>query len=162
MKYFKNLTWCIMLSPLFTFFGCEDDKDLNLNLTEVKTLMAPENNASIVLKPSQNLSLSFQWDRARAEDGSLVLYEVMFDEEDGDFSTPFYTIASDGKGVENKLTLSHTDLNNIAKAGGSDFFEKKKFKWTVLAAKGSNIKITQDARIIELERPGGFAVLPSE
>lgn len=162
MKYLKYLAWYTMLSLFITMIGCDDEQDLNLNLAEVKNLLAPEDNASITLKPSQNLSVAFQWDQARAEDGSLVLYEVVFDQEGGDFSSPFYTTVSDGKGVENKLTLSHANLNTIATMGGAEFFEKKKFKWTVLASKGSNIKMAPLAKTIELERPGGFAVLPSE
>ncbi|WP_276374331.1 SusE domain-containing protein [Chryseolinea sp. H1M3-3] len=161
MKYLQNLFFYSSLCLLITIIGCDDEEDLNLNLTEVQNLLAPEDNVSIALKPSQNISTDFQWDRARAEDGSLVLYEVVFDQVDGDFSAPFYSTLSNGKGVENKLTLSHADLNSIASMGGADFFEKKKFKWTVLASKGSNIKITPTSKIIELERPGGFAVLPS-
>jgi starch-binding outer membrane protein SusE/F len=162
MKYLQNLICYSLLCLLMTIIGCDDEEDLNLNLTEVQNLLAPEDNASIALKPSQNLSIDFQWDQARAEDGSLVLYEVVFDQVEGDFSAPFYSTLSNGKGVENKLTLSHADLNSIASMGGADFFEKKKFKWTVLASKGSNIKITPTSKTIELERPGGFAVLPSE
>jgi starch-binding outer membrane protein SusE/F len=162
MKYFKNLVWLMLLSSSAVIIGCDDEQDLNLNLTEVKNLLAPEDNITVELKPSQNLSMLFQWDQARAEDGSLVLYEVVFDHEDGDFSSPFYTTVSDGKGVENKLTLTHANLNTIATMGGADFFEKKKFKWTVLASKGSNVKITAQSKMIELERPGGFAVLPSD
>ena len=162
MKYFRKLIWCLMLAPLCTFISCDDEQELNLNLTEVKALIAPENNAAVTLKPSQNLSLGFQWDQARAEDGSLVLYEVVFDVEGGDFSAPFYSVASDGKGVENRLTLSHTELNKIAALGGAGPLERKKFIWTVLASKGSNILITPQSRTIELERPNGLAEIPTE
>src|SRR5688500_18663632 len=162
MKYLHNLIFYSLLCLLMTTIGCDDEEDLNLNLTEVQNLLAPEDNASIALKPSQNLFTDFQWDQARAEDGSLVLYEVVFDQVEGDCSAPFYSILSNGRGVENKLTLSHADLTTIASMGGADFYEKKKFKWTVLASKGSNIKITPTSKTIELERPGGFAVLPSE
>jgi hypothetical protein len=162
MKYLQNLIFYSLLCLLVTTIGCDDEEDLNLNLTEVNNLLAPEDNVSILLKPSQEISMDFQWDRARAEDGSLVLYEVVFDQIDGDFSAPFYSSLSNGKGVENKLTLTHANLNTIASMGGAEFFEKKKFKWTVLASKGSNIKLAPTSKTIELERPGGFDVLPSE
>ena len=42
------------------------------------------------------------------------------------------------------------------------FFQRKKFKWTVLSSKGTNLKKAEQSRIIDLERPGGFAVLPGE
>src|SRR5690606_36200327 len=136
MKLLDRLFLYGLLCLLITSVSCDDEEDLNLNLTEVSNLLAPEDNAYIELKPSQNISVSFQWDQARAEDGSLVLYDVVFDHIDGDFSTPFYVTVSDGKGVDNKLTLSHADLNNIATIGGADFFEKKQFKWSVRASKG--------------------------
>jgi starch-binding outer membrane protein SusE/F len=142
--------------------GCREENDLNLNLTEVNSLLSPADNVSVTLKPAQNPSIDFQWEQARAEDGSLVLYEVAFDQEGGDFSSPFYTTVSNGKGVENRLSLTHSELNKIASLGGADFFEKKKFIWTVMASKGSNIKKANQARTIELERPGGFDVLPTQ
>src|SRR5688500_1106662 len=156
MKYLQHRIFYSLLCLLIAVAWCDDEEDLNLNLTEVKNLLAPEDNASIALKPSQNLSIDFQWDQARAEDGSLVLYEVVFDQVEGDFSAPFYSTLSNGKGVENKLTLSDADLNSIASMGGADFFEKKKYKSTVLASKGSNIKITPTSKTIDLEIPGGF------
>ncbi|HYG19397.1 MAG TPA: SusE domain-containing protein [Ohtaekwangia sp.] len=161
MNYIKKLTYCILVA-ICMLSGCDDEKDLNLNLVEVKTLIAPEDNTSIALQLVQNPTVVFQWDQARAEDGSLVLYEIAFDQEGGDFSSPFYVAVSDGKGVENKMTMSHVDLNRIAMLGGADFFERKKFRWTVRAAKGSNIKLAAQSRIIELERPGGFDVIPTE
>ncbi|MEJ7645546.1 MAG: SusE domain-containing protein [Chryseolinea sp.] len=162
MKHFRKFIWYLMLTPFVTFISCDDEQDLNLKLTEVKALIAPENDAAIALKPSLNLSVGFQWDQARAEDGSLVLYEVAFDVEGGNFSAPFYSIASDGKGVENRLALSHSELNKIASLGGTGPLEKKKFIWTVLASKGSNVVITPQSRTIELERPNGLAEIPTE
>lgn len=138
----------------------KDERSINENLTEVSTLFTPEDGVSIKLKPAANLTETFEWEQAKAADGSLVLYEVAFDQENGDFTSPFYTVVSDNKGVLNKLTITHGDLNKIAALGGADFFEVKKFRWTVLASKGTNVKKAAASRIIELERPGGFAVLP--
>lgn len=144
-----------------SFIGCsKDERDINMDLTEVKNLFTPVADESILLKPASGQTVVFEWEQAKAADGSLVLYEVAFDQENGDFSAPFYTLVSDNRGVLNKLTLTHGDLNRIAELGGSTFFEKKKFRWTVMASKGTNVKKAAMSRIIELERPGGFAVLP--
>ena len=83
----------------------KSEREINLNLTEVQSLVTPTDNKYIKLNPAANLSESFEWSQAHAEDGGLVLYEVAFDQENGDFSKPFYTVTSDNKGVENKLTL---------------------------------------------------------
>jgi starch-binding outer membrane protein SusE/F len=151
-----------LLSFILVFFTkCEkDERDLNMDLTEVKNLFTPVDGESITLKPASGATVSFEWEQAKAADGSLVLYEVAFDQQTGDFTTPFYTVVSDNRGVNNKLTLTHGDLNKIAELGGAKFFEKKKFKWTVLASKGTNVKKSTMTRTLELERPGGFDVLP--
>ncbi|OQP64053.1 hypothetical protein A3860_21825 [Niastella vici] len=155
---------------LFFFLTCisllniqckKDERDINLNLSGVNDLFTPADAKYIKLDPKSGATESFEWGQAKAEDGSLVLYEVAFDQENGDFSHPFYTVVSDNKGVLNKLTLTHADLNRIATLGGSDFYVRKKYKWTVLATKGTNVKQAASARIIDLERPGGFDVLPA-
>ncbi len=156
------LTCLVVLFGTALFFaGCKkSERSINLNLTEVPGLFAPADNTYIKLKPATNQTVVFEWDQAKAEDGSLVLYEVAFDQADGDFSKPFYTVVSDNRGVDNKLTVTHGDLSKIAALGGANFFERKKFKWTVLSSKGTNVKKAAVSNIIDLERPGGFAVLP--
>ncbi len=162
MKY--NITrLTLFLTLVFSLFlsQCKDDsRDINLNISEVTNFFAPADGKAVKLKPAANQVETFEWDQAKAEDGSLVLYEVAFDQETGDFSKPVFTVVSDNKGVLNKLTISHGDLNKIAALAGADFFQKKKLKWTVFASKGTNSKMATVSRLIELERPGGFAVLP--
>ena len=156
LKYFT-----LFLCTLLLFAGCKKtERDINLNVSSVPGLFAPADGKYIKLKPAANLTETFEWDQAKAEDGSLVLYEVAFDQENGDFSNPFYTVVSDNRGVNNKLTLSHGELSRIAGLGGSAFFQRKKFRWTVLSSKGTTVKKAAASRIIDLERPAGFAVLP--
>jgi hypothetical protein len=146
----------------FLLGACKkDSRSIDLNLTAVTALYTPLDSQYIKLNPAANLSQTFTWQQARAEDGSLVLYEVAFDQAGGDFSKPFYSVVSDGKGVQNTLTLSHGDLNKIASLGGADFFQRKKFIWTVFSSKGTNVVKAKVFRAIDLERPAGFAVLPS-
>jgi len=134
----------------------KDTRSIDLNVTAVPTLYTPVDNQYLKLDPKANPTQVFQWEQARAEDGSLVLYEVAFDQVGGDFSKPFYTQVSDGKGIQNMLTLSHGDLNKIAALGGAAFFERKKFIWTVFSSKGSNRVKAKEFRTIDLERPAGF------
>lgn len=161
MRYIIALRTVLFIFTSLFFLQCKkDDRAINMDLTEVKNFFGPADAVSIKLKPAANMVEVFEWEQAKAADGSLVLYEVAFDQENGDFTAPFYTVVSDSKGVLNKLSLTHGDLNRIAELGGAEFFEKKKFKWTVLASKGTNVKKAAQSRIIELERPGGFDVLP--
>lgn len=160
----KQLCLLFVFVASILFVQCDkDERDINLNLSEVTNIFTPVDGRSIQVKPTNSSTIeTFEWEQSRAEDGSLVLYEVAFDQESGDFSQPFYKVVSDGKGVNNKLSLSYGDLNNIAKLGGAKFFEKKKFKWTVYASKGTNVKKATISRTIEIERPGGFDVMPSK
>jgi len=138
----------------------KDTRSIDLNVSAVAALYTPADSQYIKLNPAANISQTFQWQQAQAEDGSLVLYEVAFDQVGGDFSHPFYSVVSDGKGVQNTLTLTHGDLNKIASLGGADFFQRKKFIWTVFSSKGTNRVKAKVFRVIDLERPAGFAVLP--
>lgn len=143
--------------------GCDkDERAINLNLTPVQTLYAPDDNISVKLQPATGATVVFEWESAKAEDGSLVMYELAFDKEDGDFSTPVYKVTSDGNGVQNKLTMTHKDLNKIADMAGIQSLEKGKLKWTALAYKGTNVKPAEISRVIEVERPAGFSVIPSD
>ena len=153
----------VLLLLLLAMVGCEkNDRDINMTITEVGAFYAPNDNLYVKLEPATAASVGFEWEHAKAEDGALVMYEVAFDEEGGDFSTPVYKIASDGNGVQNKLTLSHKDLNRIANFAGIQSLEKGKLIWTVMASKGTNVKKATLTRTIEVERPAGFADIPTE
>lgn len=160
----KNIFKFLQLSILLVLAaGCDkSSRDINLNITEVTTFYAPNDNIFVKLEPSGSASVGFEWEQAKAEDGTLVMYEVAFDKEGGDFSQPVYKMSSDGNGVQNKLTLSHKDLNRIANMAGIGSLETGKIKWTVLAYKGTNVKPSPVSRTIEVERPAGFAEIPNE
>lgn len=164
LKMKRYIYFClILLVSLITITGCKEDEDsINVNITPVATLYAPDDNLFVKLQPTTEASVVFEWDRARAEDGTVVLYEVAFDVEAGDFSAPVYKVVSDNKGLETKLTLSHKDLNKIANFGGIKSLETGKLKWTVIASKGINVMKSETARLIEVERPAGFAEVPGD
>ena len=100
-----KLSLLLFIATALLFSCKKDDYSLNTTLQPVAKLTAPLDNKYIKLQPTTSATVSFEWDQARAEDGSLVLYEVAFDKEDGDFSAPVAKFAADGGGVQNKLTL---------------------------------------------------------
>jgi hypothetical protein len=151
-----------LLSIVF-FAGCDkDERDINLNVAPVKALYAPDDNSFVKLQPATGASVVFEWEAAKAEDGTLVMYELAFDKEDGDFSQPVYKIASDGNGVQNKMTLTHKDFNKIADLAGIEALSTGKLKWTAFTYKGTNVVKGEVSRIISVERPAGFSVIPSD
>ncbi|WP_041257766.1 SusE domain-containing protein [Fibrella aestuarina] len=142
---------------------CKDPgRDLNTNISTVTTFFAPNDNQAVKLQPATPAAVVFEWDQARAEDGTLVLYELAFDKESGDFSKPIYKLTSDQNGVQNKATVTHAILNKIAALAGIGSLGTGKLKWTVNASRGINVKPAGQSRLLQVERPAGFAEIPAE
>ncbi|WP_045690432.1 SusE domain-containing protein [Hymenobacter sp. AT01-02] len=158
-KYSHPLLLLLLLVSLFT--GCnDDDKELDDTITPVENYISPADNAAVKLDPPSNAAVTFEWGQARAADGTVVLYEVLFDKEGGDFSAPVYSTVSGTNGLDTKLVLSHGDLNKIANLAGIPSQAQGKLKWMVNASKGLNVLGAATARTIQVERPAGFSVIP--
>ncbi len=160
----KNFMSCA-LAVIFAFLliiGCKKEKSLDhTQVTEVSTLFTPENNNFLKLQPLSGTAV-FEWAQAKAEDSGVVLYEVVFDEEDGDFSKPLYSVSSDGNGLYSKLTFAFKDLNRIAEMAGIQPSAAGKIKWTVWSSKGINVKKSAVVNMLEIERPEGFSSIPAD
>jgi hypothetical protein len=155
------IKFSIIASMLLAFVACSKDEDLkDTKVTPVNALYEPTNAKSVVLQSSASASLYFEWEPAKAEDGGMVLYEVAFDKEGGDFSAPIYKMASDNNGGYNHATISHKQLNKIAGMAGIESSETGKLIWTVFSSKGINDVQAKEVRTIELTRLAGFADVP--
>ncbi|MEB0262104.1 MULTISPECIES: SusE domain-containing protein [unclassified Mucilaginibacter] len=155
----KNIFYSLLagIVALVVITGCKKDKTLaNANVSPVTNLFLPEDGKFVKIATGASGSVAFEWEQARAEDNGVVLYEVAFDKEGGDFSKPLYSIPSDGNGLYNKLTLNFSDLNKIAALGGVKQKESGKFIWTVMSSRGINLQKTDVKRVIEIQRPDGF------
>jgi len=151
----------ILTSLFLAFIGCTKNDSLkNTKVTAVKSLYEPANAKSIVLQSSASASLYFEWEPAKAEDGGMILYEVAFDKEGGDFSAPIYRMASDNNGGYTHATLSHKQLNKIAAMAGIQSAATGKLIWTVFSSKGINDIKALESRTLELTRLAGFAEVP--
>src|SRR5665648_382888 len=113
------LNLSLLIAVLVAFTGCDKDESLkDTRVTAVKTFYEPADGKTVVLQSSASASLYFEWEPAKAEDSGMVLYEVAFDVEGGDFSNPIYRMASDNTGGYNHATISHKQLNKIAGMAG--------------------------------------------
>ncbi len=157
-KYIKYLLLLSMF-PL-AFSGCKTDSALDLNVSRVETLYEPESGKSYDLDPQG--SVIFYWSKATAADGGLVVYEVVFDKPDGDFSNPVYRIASDDKGVKNSAAITHKLLNKAAAAAGAQAGETITLKWCIASSKGDGTMVSQESRTITVKRLDGFADIPPQ
>lgn len=161
-KYFNQTIAILLLASIAILPSCKKDLELNTNIGTVKTLYAPDDAKSIKLQPATSAALLFEWESAKAEDGTLVQYEVVFDKEGGDFSNPIFKKVSDGNGVQTTLTMSHKELNKIANLAGIGSLETGILKWTIFSFKGQNSKKADQARAISVERPAGFSEIPAD
>lgn len=155
------LNLVIFSSLMLGFSACDDnDESVNLKVTAVKELYEPANGKTIVLQPSASASLYFEWEPARAADGGMVLYELAFDVEGGDFSTPIYRMPSDNNGGYHNATVSHALLNKICGFAGIESSATGKIIWTVFSTKGVNGVKAEGYRTLQITRLSGFAELP--
>jgi hypothetical protein len=161
MKKFIRMAGVMLLAVMAASSCKKDTRTLDLNLSPVGTLATPNDNADVKLDPTSAASVLFKWDAATTNDGGVILYEVAFDKEGGDFSKPVYKVVSDGAGIQTQITLTHKDLNKIANAAGINASSTGKLKWTVIASKGTNAMLSTASRTLQLDRPAGFAESPT-
>lgn len=158
-----SITYATLFSFILAFTACSSDGEVrDLGVTAVKTLYEPDNGKAVVLQPSASASLYFEWEPSLAEDGGVVLYEVVFDKADGDFSDPVYISTADNNGGSNHATITHKQLNQIAALAGIESAAQGTLKWTVYASKGINPIRAEEERTLTLTRLAGFAEVPSQ
>lgn len=144
---------------LLMSYGCDDETPVSTEVAEVGSLYSPADGHAAELDPNGNLT--FEWERAKAEDGGMVMYEVAFAEVGGDFSNPVYRVTSDNNGVQNRATISHADLNTAAAQAGLGASETGQLEWTVISSRGVNEKVGPESRTIQITRLAGFANPPN-
>lgn len=158
-----SIKCAVLFSFILAFTACSSDGEVrDLGVTAVKTLYEPDNGKAVVLQASASASLYFEWEPSLAEDGGTVLYEVVFDKADGDFSNPVSIVTSDNNGGDNHATITHKQLNQIAALAGIESAEEGSLKWTVYASKGINPVKAAEERTLTVTRLAGFAVVPAQ
>ncbi len=151
----------IVSSFIFAFVACSDDGEVrDLDVTAVRSFYEPDNGKTITLQSSASATLYFEWEPARAEDSGMVLYEVAFDEADGDFSEPLFVAAADNNGGSNHATFTHKQLNKIAALAGIESAQQGTLKWTVFSSKGISPMKAEEERTLSLTRLSGLADIP--
>ncbi len=138
-------------------FGACQKYELNTDFTVPTELNNP---ASVALDVTSTKTVVLSWEGGAAADGGIVLYEVLFDKANGDFSEPFDVRKSD-LGALPKLTLTHSDLNKIARKAGIKAEQTGDLKWTVRASKGGVVKESGLVGTIKVTRPAGIEI-PTE
>lgn len=159
----KAIKYMMLFGFFLAFAACSSDGEVrHLGVTAVKSLYEPDNGKAVILQSSASASLYFEWEPSLSEDGGGVLYEVIFDKADGDFSEPISVITADNNGAENHATITHKQLNKIAAEAGIESAVQGTLKWTVWASKGINPVKAEQERTLTLTRLAGFAEVPGQ
>ncbi|GHT63638.1 hypothetical protein AGMMS50239_19960 [Bacteroidia bacterium] len=153
----------IITAFIAAFVACSSDGEVrDLGVSAVKNLYEPDNGKTVVLQSSASATLYFEWEPAKAEDGGMVLYEIVFDKPDGNFSNPVFVMAADNNGGYNHATITHKQLNRIAAMMGIESAQQGTFKWTVFSSKGIDPVKAEQERSITVTRLAGFADIPAK
>lgn len=144
----------IMILFLAGLMACSKDytADFNTEFTAPETLEGPE---AVAIDVASLEPVVLSWTGSKAEDGGIVLYEVLFDKADGDFSNPVLVIKSD-LGAEPKLSLTHVALNSLARKIGIKPGQTGQIKWTVKSSKGGVVKTISLTKSLSLTRGEGI------
>lgn len=148
----------LICSVLLAMVSCQEDYELNANFTLPTELDSP---ASIELDVASSVPVVLSWTGGGAADGGIVLYEVLFDKADGDFSKPLATMKSD-LGAMPRLSITHAAINTIARNAGIHPLETGDIKWTVNASKGGVVKRADKVATITVTRGEGIDNIPAE
>jgi len=155
-----NLSIIVTLISLI-FVSCNDSMgDPDTRLSEVKTLIEPADGKTITLEPSASASVYFEWDYVKAEESGTAIYQIAFDKQDGDFSSPIYVMYADNNGYYNHVTITHKLLNKIAGMAGIMPSETGTLKWTIFSIKGTKTMKASQSNSLTITRLAGFADLP--
>ena len=150
---FTSITFLTLALGVFT--SCEKVKEFeSVSVTAVPKLYEPVEDRYAVIEDVSNLY--FEWEKAQAEDNSVVYYDILFDKLDGDFSNPIYIYQADGNGLNTGATITKKGLNRIARLAGAKSEEEATVKWTVRSNRGMNFALAQESRTITLLRMAGL------
>lgn len=114
----------------------------------VTTLKSPDNWAEIDIL-STTEGITFEWEPAATTEEN-VTYELLFDKVTGNFTQPLKTYTSANNGIDPNLTLSQTELSELASIAGAGFMTPATIKWKVLTKAGDALNLSATLRNITL------------
>lgn len=151
--FYKRYNWALLFCLiLLTACTKEDAVDLETRISEAQPSF-PADNVTVdlnVLKTGE--TVIFEWEPAKAEDNTVVFYEVVFDTATGDFSSPLYKAIPGKLGSETRISISHTALNEVVKKLGVPELSTVDLKWKVISTNGVSVTTSTNAPTVKLRR----------
>ena len=154
MKFLIKI-WVILVALILGFATSCGDDELSFSLTAVNGLIEPADQKTIVLKPTP--STFFEWEACDPEKSGTVIYYLVIDKENGDFSNPLFKTLSENNGMRNFVQVTHAQLDHIANMTGTVRGGSCTLKWTVLSVKGTEILKAGKENKLTVTRWGEYA-----
>lgn len=143
---------------LLALVSCQESYELNTDFTVPTELSGP---SDLVLDVTSPTPVELSWTGGGAADGGIVLYEVLFDKQGGDFTNPLAVMKSD-QGALPTLTLTQAAINTMARNAGIKPEATGTLLWTVRASKGGNVKTCQQVGHLTVTRGEGIDNIPTK
>lgn len=145
MKNFK----LYILFFLVGHFACEQEEFPGSGLESLRDFtLDPIPGASIQLnsiKPDEDVVIT--WAQARSGFDSPVIYTVMLDEVDGDFSSPVVELPADDDGLATQISLTNAEFEALLDELGVEDLGSATYQWTVKATNGDITKVAEPATV---------------
>lgn len=151
-----------LIAILLILAGCSESYELQTGFDAPKSLVSPTQNQLIAIDLENGTTTRFEWEKSNSHHGGVVLYEVVFDKENGDFSAPIFKTVSNGGGGDNWLSLTPKQLIALAKLANIGVDSEGVVKWKVIASQGGERKEVEEIRTLKLKRPAGIGEIPAE
>lgn len=158
----KKYSRLLSLIAIMLLMSCTENYELKVGFDAPESLVTPLNNQVIAIDLESGTQTYFEWSKSKSYYGGVVLYEVYFDKENGDFSNPIFKTVSNGGGGDNWLSLTPKQLISLAKLAGIAIDSEGVVKWKVVASQGGERKETVEIRQLILKRPAGISEIPNE
>jgi hypothetical protein len=152
----------ISLIAILLLMSCTENYELKVGFDAPEALVTPLNNQVVKIDLENGTQTYFEWTKSKSYYGGVVLYEVYFDKENGDFSKPIFKTVSNAGGGDNWLSLTPKQLIVLAKLADIAIDSEGVVKWKVVASQGGQRKETVEIRKLILKRPAGIAEIPNE
>ncbi len=149
----KIINYILLIAVVAVLSSCMDEVgDFTVNGEAITSfeLQGPDNNDTIKINTEAlSETFAFEWAAAESGLGSPIVYTLLFDIADGDFSNPIWSKQSDNSGADAMATLTYQELQEIYSAAGSSGVAS--VKWNVKAENGSpNVKMGQVANSLKI------------
>jgi len=161
--YKINISIVSLLLVAALFVSCSDNMGTpDDRLAPVTTFVEPINAREVVLQPGLADALYFEWDLVDPKEAGILTYQLAFDTEDGDFSSPIHVVNAGNNGFANSVSISHKEMNKIAGKAGVTPSATGTLKWTVFSSKGTKRTKSNVEHTLIITRLGGFEEIPLE